>query len=312
MIKTLPIFYFRPMVVCIDDDISVIEVLRNLINKKFRTETFLNTNKFLDFIKGYASSLNDKSFLRNFEESEHGDSPYKSLVEFRLNDLHELFNSNDLSSEVGVVIIDYLMPGINGIELCNQLHEYKFKKIVLTGSDDYKLGHKARDEELIDRFINKTVDPDTLLTVIDELSFKYYEDITYSLKQHIETEHRLPLSDKLFINYFLKLMKDLKIKGYHLFDKGGSLCMIDEENKKYIMSIYTSESLEQLLRVIKEESGYNDIYELIKTRKKIPINHVFDEELDLEELKNNLVEPEVLIGKENYYFHLREFNKEAL
>ncbi|MEN9946876.1 MAG: hypothetical protein RLZZ293_1262 [Pseudomonadota bacterium] len=305
MIKTLPIFYFRPMIVSIDDDINVLNSLTTLLSKKFKITTFLEPNEFLAFINKHCSPLTGLNLLRGCEESEYNDL-HNSLVEFKFSEIHNLFNQQDqLSSTVAVITLDYSMPTTDGVSLSKQLNDYTVKKILFTGSDNYELGHQARDDELIDRFVNKSVNPEHLLEIIEELTFKYYETITNSLKQHIEAETPLPLSDKLFVNYCLKLFKKLKIKGYYLIDKDGALCMISEDEQKYLLTIYTANSLDQVGRLIKDEPSLIDTYTLITQRKKIPLKHLSYEEFDLVSLSENLVEPELLLGKEVYYFNIR-------
>lgn len=300
--KTLPIFYFRPTVIYIDDDIAMTHSVEKLVNSIYSTRTFNNTTSLLNYLDKYQSILEQKPILRNFNESEYSDSPDTSLVEFKFNSLSNLFNEYPIENEIGVMIIDYLMPDMDGISLCKKIRDYPFKKLLLTGSDNLKAGIDAWNLGLIDGFIKKTASSEEILYKIQELSFKYFIERTISLNQHLESNHLLPLSDKLFVNYFLKIFEENNIKEYYLIDKNGSLLMKDKNNRKSVLIVHTEESLAQFLKLIPEEIKHNDLGNLIKTKEKIPYINP-DNVSDLNLLKNSLYTPELLMGREAYYIH---------
>lgn len=303
--KQLPLFYFTPTIFCIDDDLSVTAALGDLISKFYEYKSFNNTDELLQYLEKYSSLFLDNKLLRSFSESEYSDSPGTALVELNLNNISSFMRTKGIHKEIAVIIVDYLMPDFDGLSLCKTLKDYPFKKLLLTGSDDYKAGISAVNAGILDRFISKSTPPEELLGGIEELVFLFFLEHTDSLLQFLEADHKLPLSDKLFVNYFMKLFKDNNVKEYYLADKNGSLIMLDKNNKKSILIVHTNKSLDDFLKLIEGDKDYKVIYDQVKLRQKIPYldNKVSFSEASI--LTSRLYSPKMLMGRENYYiYHL--------
>ena len=54
-----------------------------------------------------------------------------------------------------VMITDYAMPSMNGLELCEEINDPSVKKILLTGEADVNVGIEAFNAGIIDRFVTK-------------------------------------------------------------------------------------------------------------------------------------------------------------
>ena len=308
--NTLPIFYSKPKILCIDDDLTINNALHDLLNKFYSTKVFNNSNDLLDYLKNYKSFFEQKQFIKNFTESEYADNPNTLLVTFNIDSLSDIINDTNIQDEIGIVLIDYLMPELDGISLCKQLINHQFKKILYTGSGDYKIGLTAVRDGIIDDFIEKSEPTDILVNKIEEIAFKYYDDKTILLKQNIESEKILPLSDKLFVNYFLKIFREQNIVKYCLIDKIGSIAMTNNKGEKSLLIVHTEQSIQQFLQLIYNESEFKDIYNSVSTKQKIPFlnNHGNNINLELESVQ--LYKPELLIGKETYYLHQLIINKD--
>lgn len=144
---------------------------------------------------------------------------------------------------------------------------------------------------------------DILLSKLDEVSFKYYNERTLSLKQNMESENLLPQSDKLFVNYFMKLFNEYNVAQFCLYDKNGSIMLVHGSGKKSILLVHTERSLQQFLQLIHEDLEFQDVYNLVFTKQKIPF---IDSKYGYENLERNMLElylPDLLIGRETYYVH---------
>lgn len=88
----------------------------------------------------------------------------------------EFFSDPEIALEkiknmsVDVVIVDYRMPGMDGLELLRKLSEAKIDcvKIVMSGEADIKIIAQAINESGIYKFINKPWDPKELIDAIYE------------------------------------------------------------------------------------------------------------------------------------------------
>src|SRR5206468_8133381 len=90
--------------------------------------------------------------------------------------------------DVSVVIIDYHMQEINGIDVCKELINHPSKKILLTGSPDKdKIAIDSFNSGIIHRFINKA-DPDflpQLKQAIAQLKETYFRDLSIKILPNI-------------------------------------------------------------------------------------------------------------------------------
>ncbi|THB71916.1 MAG: response regulator [Gammaproteobacteria bacterium] len=75
-----------------------------------------------------------------------------------------------ISAGTDVVVVDYRMPGMDGLEFLKKLSEAKVDciKIVMSGEADIRIVAKAINESGIYKFINKPWDPKELINAINE------------------------------------------------------------------------------------------------------------------------------------------------
>lgn len=78
-----------------------------------------------------------------------------------------------LASETqpAVVVLDVMMPGLDGVEVCRRLDHAQVKVVILTARDDPKLETEARAAGA-DAFMTKPFAPMELLDLVGELMSK--------------------------------------------------------------------------------------------------------------------------------------------
>jgi two-component system response regulator ResD len=76
-----------------------------------------------------------------------------------------------LETHPAVVVLDVMMPGLDGVEVCRRLDHEKVRVVVLTARDDPKLESDAR-EAGADAFMTKPFAPMELLDLVGELMAK--------------------------------------------------------------------------------------------------------------------------------------------
>ena len=72
------------------------------------------------------------------------------------------------ATQPAVVVLDIMMPGIDGVEVCRRLDHEQVKVVVLTARDDPKLETEAK-EAGADAFMTKPFSPMALLDLVGEL-----------------------------------------------------------------------------------------------------------------------------------------------
>jgi DNA-binding response OmpR family regulator len=68
-----------------------------------------------------------------------------------------------------VVVLDVMMPGISGVDICRQIDHQRHAVIILTARDDRELAEECAAAGR-DRFMTKPVDVDELTAAVAELA----------------------------------------------------------------------------------------------------------------------------------------------
>lgn len=78
-----------------------------------------------------------------------------------------------------VLITDFMMPGLDGLELCAGITDQQVKKILLTGKAEENTGIDAFNSGLIDGFVMKSRDDaaDVVFNLATQLQEKYFTDL---------------------------------------------------------------------------------------------------------------------------------------
>ena len=72
------------------------------------------------------------------------------------------------STKPSVVVLDIMMPGVDGVEVCRRLDHDNVKVIILTARDDPELEERCRAEGA-DAFLTKPFSSIQLLDLVEEL-----------------------------------------------------------------------------------------------------------------------------------------------
>jgi CheY-like chemotaxis protein len=134
--------------------------------------------------------------------------------------------------DISLVIVDYAMPGLNGLDLCAQLINSPYKKILLTGKAEQALAVEAFNNGLIDGYIRKD-DPqflDNFNEMVRRLQHLYFKTLSTpmlsNLQQTTDCALNLATYQKLYQHYY----EQYNIKESYLIDTTGSLLMLDDQS----------------------------------------------------------------------------------
>ena len=165
---------------------------------------------------------------------------------FDLSAIHSLAYNPRRFSETTVVIIDYAMPGINGIELCEQLVDIPVSKILLTGRADEKTAIAAFNDGLIDTYVQKN-DPDIITKVnrnILQLQKRHFQEMSLSTVNMLSINGLQCLQDRKFAEFFEQLCQQLNIVEYYLTEMSGSFLLLDSHANASCLIIKSQQDLE--------------------------------------------------------------------
>lgn len=305
---TLPVFYYPSTIVWADDDALFLNAAALLFDENYPMKTFINPKDCLKFFEAYSSPLSDISFLKGCVEHEYYHTVDHSPVDFNVPALSVLESHSSKNQEVSVIILDYNMPEMSGIELFEKLRHIPAKKILLTGEANHHNAISAFNNNIIDRFIRK--DSPTIATEIKEyvssLMQQYFRERTQPLLSHLEADYLLPLSDPKFVTFFQDWCRDNFIIEYSIIDKNGSFVVIDKEGKRSYFIVHTDRSLDAFVDLHDDVSEAKDFLGMVVKREGIPFFGVGKEawEFVVKKWEKYFFVSKVFNGREKYYWTL--------
>lgn len=307
MTRKLPLFFFSPTLCWIDDNQLFLNAANNLFKNNYNCLTFTDAQTALEFLTSYKSLFSQINFTREFTESDIFDIHNHLPVDINISEITQLSNNPARKNELAVLIIDNNMPNMSGIDLCYHLKDFPYKKILLTGDTDQSKIIDAFNQGIIDRFIAKedTNVTHKLQTTIHELSYQYFYEKTKNLLCHLETSRPSPLSDPIFVNFFLQWCEQNKTHEFYLLNRHGSfLVKINSNTNDYfiVMSEFAKNEFIKLNDEVPIES--KSLVDQVAEGKLLPFFGVGKEswEFDYTEWQKYFYPANVLQGKEKYYW----------
>jgi len=266
--------YYHPTdIVIIDDDQQMLQTLARRLNlQKITHTTFADPRQGLAYLnKGeYRKELVDRLTVidegREFPDSVSFD-PLIFLKEAQQPKRH---------SQVSTLIIDYEMPGINGLEVCRQIENPHMKKILLTGVADETLAIEAFNRGLIHQYIRKHDDDfvKKLIQTIENAQYEYFFDL---LKVPLEILHKRDIStaltDPVYIAEFRSILNQHNIVEYYTLDDIGSAIVLDEEHEVYSFVIMNDNSIEVFKASDLHESLSDEQKQWLENRENLPFGY---------------------------------------
>ena len=315
MAKQMIPFCFHPTTtLVVDDDPSLSQWLSVQLIGLGLSEFFTAPAQALEVLRQYKPDFFTKrvaSSHETFDISHHD----KRSLEIDLSKIREEINSVEHGKQVTVIIIDYAMPGMTGLEFCQEIRDLPMKKILLTGEADYTIAVSAFNDGLIDRFILKS-DPD-LFAVIEksvfELQFAYFQDLSRLIFDSMVPRDRKfthCLSDnRFFSSFFLGALKRLKIKEFYLWDHAVNFLLKNEQGVVSWMMIRDDVSAVDAALMAEQVNNEQPtpeglaILEQINARKKLPFFYpYYNETWSLEDWAPYLHEVELVEGDRGVYY----------
>lgn len=245
--KTLPCCYFPSTAILVDDNEHFLESIVFKLSDKLAYQLYDKPYQALEFLKDkYKSCLTvDKWVALN---AQNPVSTETHPINININAIYqELYNQRRFN-EVSIVLVDYSMPSMNGLEFCQHIRDLPIKKVLLTGEADLDVAVKAFNEGIIDQFIRKDAYNfvGKVNQIIFELQKNYFQDFSSVISKILAVDPSYPLEDANFIEFFEDVCKEKQIMEFYLFEKSGSFLLLDMEAKPWWLTVKTKNSLENL------------------------------------------------------------------
>ncbi|MBN8828074.1 MAG: response regulator transcription factor [Sphingobacteriia bacterium] len=269
----LPICYFPTTVVLIDDNKKFLDRLYTALSPD---KAYIIYNDSLQAMNYFENQYSPNNCSNRFIEEIEGERYQNRALNFNIYDIPKEVYNKDRFSQISCIVIDYDMPGLNGLELCASIKDHNIKKILLTGAADEHLAVEAFNNGLINNFIRKSEENllEKVNKAITKAQFEYFTNIATNVTNLVINSNNTAINDPIFIDMFNILIREYKIIEYYIFEEYGCYLMVDARGKFYGLFIYPEEEIQSMLEEAEELNNINsDIVALLKNRTKIFCYH---------------------------------------
>lgn len=208
-------------------------------------------------------------------------------------------------SEISVVVVDYAMPGMDGLEFCRRIENNKIKKILLTGQADENMAVAAFNEGLIHRYIKKSDKnvAQLIMKSINELQLNYFQSMSDMVVRMLSVNSPTFLQDKKFTRFFRELCKEKGIIEYYLIDNSGGFLMLNEDAAVSFLIVKNAADMRLHYDFALDHGVDEEVLDQLASGKKIPM--FWQEGVENAEWtgwSSRLVDAEKFVADETYYY----------
>ena len=249
-------YYHPSTVVFVDDQQAFLSVIKNRLPKEMMALFFNNPIEALEKIKQAHLSMGDDSYhLYEVDDNLELDvNTNDARFNLKVGQLVNIAHNHKRFSEISVVIVDRMMPGLDGINFCRQLKNYPIKKIMLTGSKDQTIAIEAFNEGIIDFFLVKDTPnlSNQLITAIGNMQNNYFSSLSKRMLGNTVEMATPLLKNQSIIHFLQEKMAELNAVEYYLFDKCGSILFVTFEGVVTILAISSDKTIDHYAAIANE------------------------------------------------------------
>ena len=301
--------FFPTTIVAIDDNVNFLKSLRDILGSKHITvKGFSDPIEGLNFINE-SSIDNPLAFSDLTVNGDDETSDWKSIL-FNINKIHSQIYDINRFSKVSAVIVDYSMPGIDGVELCSKILDPNIQRLLLTGVADEKVAIDAFNNGHINRFTRKS-SPDIveeLTQSINRAVQQYFSVYTSDLMKHLPMKDMNNLRDPILANFFYGTCLNRNYIEYYMLDTFGSYLFLREDGQANLLSVMPESEVDRIIEIgIDSEEISDEVLSGLQSHEYMLVFHSRTGALPpITEWDKYLRPARRLEGYQTYYFAFAE------
>lgn len=187
------------------------------------------------------------------------------------NQICQKLNTLNRFSEPSVIVVDFSMPQLNGLDLCSQLSNPNSKKVLLTGVANEKQAIHALNTDLIDFYIGKNEEDviTRLTSIVSTLNSRYFMDLM-PLSNH-DAMLQIPfLYDANFADYFEQVCEDLGIVEYYYVTNPSGFLLIDKLGTMSRLIVMSPREYDNSIKEIQTIGVSSECLDALNKKQQMP------------------------------------------
>lgn len=260
-------FYFPSSIIFIDDDPDFLKSFTMLLDEDLPVHTFTSVEKALDFINKQVSILDSLQDFTDYTVLDNADQK----ICLNIDSLHKQIYNNERFSQVSVVITDYAMPEMDGVQLLKGIKHAEIKRILLTGVADEKIAVQAFNEGYIDKFFLKSA-ADLAKEInesIQDLQKSFFGLLGNPIHNALSEYTSNFLGDSYFQELFLKLRNEHKWVEYYILEQPQGILLLNSDGEASFLFISSAEERRSHYEYAAAEDAPSDLLKVMAEDKYI-------------------------------------------
>lgn len=237
MFPILP-FYHPTTVAFIDDNYTFLSSLQLFAPDNMPTKFFYSPQTALDWVNRLPPrpSPAEKCFFSANDS-----------VQFDLSALEREITSPERFARVSVMVVDYAMPEMDGLEFCAEVKDQDIRKVLLTGVADEEIAVDAFNRGLIDRFVPKAglSNVREVFHHVEALQREYFKQQGRSINAGLMNDAQPAVWVNELREYFDQLCRDYGTVEFYLVSKPKGYLLLNRDGQTTRIIIMTDHELEQ-------------------------------------------------------------------
>lgn len=308
MDNLLSVYQYPTLTVLIDDSQSFLDSLTFQLNPQLACKVFYDTQAAINWLHhAHWHSTKNEPICVGYDEQTESFERRSASIDLDLI-YHTVMDQQRFDMPT-VLVIDYAMPKMNGVEFCQAIRDLPCKKILLTGLADEKIAIDAFNRKLIDRFIRKN-DPDAinhLESEIIKLQRDFFIGQTSTLKDLLSRHTYAFISDPAMGALVGQLCSRYRFVEYYLFPNPAGILFFDIHGKTTLMVIETKASLIVHIEVAQDQGAPPELLTALRGLRLVPFfcdtGGMYSNTISHDWLSYCLP-PQICRGQQDYYWAL--------
>ncbi|MDA1075742.1 MAG: response regulator [Proteobacteria bacterium] len=260
--------YYHPTTVCfVDDNQSFLDAMCLGLPPDLAYVAFNRPQEAIDFLNTPPPLTSLVS--RALQVEAHSSS--KQIVHLDTSLIEQEISQIDRFRRVSVLIVDYAMPRINGLQLCTYIEDHFIRRALLTGVADEKTAVEAFNARLIDRYITKTTSlaMEQLIGFVSELQLEYFAAHSERLHTHLSATSPEFMSDPKVEDFIFNFIEANRIVEYYQVGEPDGFVFVDFDGAVKRMVIASDAQMQGQLAFAQRHSAPAEIVDAIAARRVV-------------------------------------------
>lgn len=262
MFPILP-FYHPTTVAFVDDSYTFLSSLRLFAPDSMPARYFYSPQTALNWINRLPQrpSLAEKCFYSTHDS-----------IQFDLSALEQEITSPDRFARVSVLVVDYAMPTMDGLEFCAEVKDRDIRKVLLTGVADEEIAVDAFNRGLIHRYVPKAGlgNVRNVFHHVEVLQREYFEHQGRFINTGLLKDSQPAIGVNELREFFDQLCHDSGAIEFYLVSRPKGYLLLNREGKTTRIVIMTDHELQQEAARCADYGAPEPINAALASGKKVP------------------------------------------